>query len=160
QTAHKVLVFACHPWGAPVKMAENPSDYRENMHVSCHQEQRHLGNAGWVVRYRQRVDGRRRHRCIYVGEEILGEAARSLIGQWRAEAENPRERQVREWLRLTDSAASCLGYSKRARQRLKVAGEIALKDPHQALRFVCGGYLDRRIRDGRPRGRPAKSALW
>ncbi|MFH0980468.1 MAG: hypothetical protein V2A79_02885 [Planctomycetota bacterium] len=114
----------------------------------------------WVVRFRQRVDGKRRLRCVYLGEEILAEAARNLIQQWRTEAHPPRERQVQHWLRLTDWTASNLGYSHRARKRLKAAGEKAFKNPREALRFVYGGFRDPHIRDGGRPGRPAKSGLW
>jgi hypothetical protein len=115
----------------------------------------------WAVRYRERVNGKVRHRNIYLGDRPLARLAKALIQQWRDEATTPEERRRRQLLRLYDVTASARGYSKRARKRLREAAIKSLDNPTEALKFAVGLREDHpEIRYGRRPGRPARSGLW
>ena len=119
------------------------------------------GRLAWVVRYRQRsADGCCR-RSIYIGPEELARKARELIQHWRAEAVTPEDRRRQDLLSQMDLIASLRGYSGRARRRLKATAESILGDRRAELVLVMMLRGDnRRIRLGKPGGRPCKSGLW
>ena len=124
------------------------------------QRQLHCQQTVWVVRYRDDVDGKRRHRAIYLGPEVFAERAKALIRRWRAEAVNPEDRRRRSLLGLFDIAAVGYGYSGRARHRLRAAAEETFGDAFAEWRFVLGMRDDVEIARGKRPGRPAKSGLW
>ena len=115
----------------------------------------------WVCRYRQRIDGKVRHRNIYLGDGVFARRAEALIRSWRAEPITPEQRRRKELLHLWDLTAECRGYSARARQRLREAAKRCLGDRAAELRFAVGlGEDNPEIRYGRRPGRPARSRLW
>jgi len=110
----------------------------------------------FVLRYRERVQGKTVHRSIYLGSQPLANKARALLSQWRAE-----KRKHQDWWRLYNRTASCRRYSKRARQRLKKAALESFKDPREAVKFAAGFGQDYPlIHYGKPPGRPSRSGLW
>ena len=119
------------------------------------------GRLAWVVRFRQQgVDGCCR-RSIYIGPEELARLAQQLIQHWRAEAVTPEDRRRQDLLSLMDLTASLRGYSGRARRRLKATAESVLGDRRAELVLVTMMRGEnRRIRLGKPGGRPCKSGLW
>ena len=115
----------------------------------------------WVVRYRERSEGRCRQRSIYLGPPELAKKAWKLIQCWRTEAVSPEDRRRRELLGLLGLAAGARDYSRRAHRRLKTAAERAFGDHHAELQLVFGMRDgDKEIRWGKSPGRPAKSGLW
>ncbi len=115
----------------------------------------------WVCRYRERVDGRIRHRSVYLGGESMARKAKALIQAWRDEAMSPEDRRRAKLLALYDLTARHRGYTCRARGRLRKAAVKAFGNPHEELRFASAlGEDEPAIRDGRPPGRPARSGLW
>ena len=115
----------------------------------------------WVVRYRERIEGRCRQRSIYLGSPGLAKKAWKLIQSWRTEVVSPEDRRRRELLGLLGLTAGARDYSRRACRRLKTAAERAFGDHHAELQIVYGlRNDDREIRWGKPPGRPAKSGLW
>jgi len=114
------------------------------------------------VRFRERVNGKRRHRCICLGPKVLADRARLLIQTWRAAAVSPEERRRQELLRLYDMTAAGHGYSRRVRKRLRVAAERSFGNPRAELELVVGlgSGGDDELRHGKRPGRPAKSGLW
>ena len=56
--------------------------------------ERQRGNGQWVVRYLDRVHGKRTYRCIFLGDTDMVERTRELLQQWRAERIMPQERQL------------------------------------------------------------------
>ncbi len=115
----------------------------------------------WVVRYRERSEGRCRHRSIYLGPQEFARKAWKLIQCWRTEAVSPEDRRRRELLGLLGLTAGARNYSRRARKRLGSAAERAFGDHRAELQLVYGmGDDDQEIRWGKPPGRPAKSGLW
>lgn len=115
--------------------------------------------SAWTVRYRCREDGRRRYKCIYLGDIEMARRARVLIRRWRSERLTEADRRLGRVLPLLDLSASAQGFSRRARRRLKRAATEAAQDPRQLLRIVVA-HPDPHIRAGSRAGRPAKSALW
>jgi hypothetical protein len=113
----------------------------------------------WVVRYWDREDSKRRYRSIYLGAEPLAERARALINRWREEKITPRERIHRGALRDIDLSAAALGYSERARKRLRKSGEEAVGDTWAMVEFVFN-HPDPSVQFGHSPGRPSKSGLW
>ena len=132
----------------------------------------HLENAGsvlerrrpgrpsvWVVRYRDRENGKRRYRAIYLGEETIAECARALIKQWRQQKKPPAQEMHEDTMRHLDVSAAALGFSRRARKRLRAVAENAAADPRAMVRIVFG-HPDPAVQYGRRPGRPSKSGLW
>ena len=115
----------------------------------------------WVVRYRERIEGRCCHRSIYLGPQELAKKAWKLIQCWRTEVVSPEDRRRRELLGLLGLTAGARDYSRRARRRLTTVADRAFGDPHAELQLVFGMRDDdKEIRWGKPPGRPAKSGLW
>ena len=112
----------------------------------------------WAVRFRERVDGKRRHRSIYLGPQEFARRAWKLIESWRVAAFSPEDRRRRELLSLLELTAAAQDYSRRARKRLRTADDRAFGDHNAELQLMRDG--DRDIRWGKPPGRPAKSGLW
>jgi hypothetical protein len=118
------------------------------------------GHTVYVVRYCQQVQERTCRRSIYLGERALAAKADALIGQWRMEA-GALSRDDRSLVQCVDFIGSCRGYSGRARQRLRAAARESFGHITTKVAFVFGLYHDDpAIRDGKRRGRPAKSGLW
>jgi len=115
----------------------------------------------WVVRYRDRRQGRPVQRSLYIGGAELAERARALICCWREEALTPDDRRRCQLLGMANVLAVSRGYSARARRRLRAAAAEASADPRDALRFVVGVRRDdAEFRAGKRPGRPSKSGLW
>ena len=115
----------------------------------------------WVVRYRERIEGRRRQRSIYLGPPELAKKAWKLIQCWRTEAVSPEDRRRRELLGLLGLTAGARDYSRRARRRLRTVAQRAFGDHQAELQLVFGMRDgDKEIRWGKPPGRPARSGLW
>ena len=113
----------------------------------------------WVCRFRQRIDGRVRHRSIYIGCTALAQLARQLIHGWRAPS--PEESRRATLLRLWDRTAHDRGYSRRARQRLRASAEEVLGDRRKELRFAFSlRDDDSAIRWGKRPGPRPRGALW
>jgi len=114
----------------------------------------------WVVRYPDRSGGKHVDRSIYLGCEPLAKCAKVLIQQWRDDQITPEELRHRETVQLLDISAAGLGFSKRARIRLKDAAEAAKDDPLAMLELVYG-HPSSPIRFGRGHGgRRGRGRLW
>ncbi len=113
----------------------------------------------WVVRYRDRENGKRRCRSIYLGEETIAEHARALIQRWRRDKDAVGVKRHQDTMRHLDISAEALGFSERARKRLRAAAEKAVDDPLSMARIVFG-HPDPAVQFGHRAGRPSKSGLW
>jgi hypothetical protein len=121
--------------------------------------ERQRGNDQWVVRYMDRVHGKKTYRCIYLGDADMAERTRELLQQWREERITPQERQQQARLQALDETAVALGFSGGARQRLKKAAQAAADDPRAMLDLVYSHPFEKIRKGGRP-GRPGGSGLW
>lgn len=113
----------------------------------------------WVVRFRDRENGEQRCRSVYLGEEAIAEHARVLIGRWRREKAAREEKRHQDTMRHLDMSAEALGFSGRARKRLRAVAEKAVEDPLAMARIVFG-HPDPAVQFGHRAGRPSKSGLW